>query len=257
MKNIKYVYKFLLVLPLIFMVGCIGTDDYEDVLSDRYTQQSTVFIETDDASEITRTVPGGVAQPIEVGVNNAQSGDITVSFSVTKDGAAAEAGVDYELADATIFASEVTGSTDITFLSQGIYVVTVSSATEGSLIAVDNKATFNVPPAVTVSISWGDSFYDYDLYHVTGDQDLDGDLLSVSNGVIAFETFDIYPPEGSSSIYIQDYWGDNAGTEVVMIVEIDGNINVYDVIMDVSKFVLVFETTIDENGSPVYDITAL
>ena len=106
MKNLKYVYKFILVVPLLFMVGCIGTDDYSDVVSNQYSQQSTVFIETDDASEITRTVPGNVAQPIEVGVNNAPSSDITVSFSVTKDGGDAVEGVDYMISDATILASE-------------------------------------------------------------------------------------------------------------------------------------------------------
>ena len=49
MKNLKYVCKFILVLPLVFMVGCIGTDDYNDIESNQFTQQSTVFIETDDA----------------------------------------------------------------------------------------------------------------------------------------------------------------------------------------------------------------
>lgn len=257
MKNIKYVYKFLLAIPLVFMVGCVGTDDYNDVLSNQYTQQSTVFIETDDASEITRTVPGNQAQPIEVGINNAQSGDITVSFNVTKDGGAAVEGVDYSVEDATIFASDVTGSSEVTFFAAGIYVITVGNSSDGSLIAVDNKATFNVPPAVTVSISWGDSFYDYDLYFYKGNQDLDGDLIANTFGSTAFETFEVYPPEGFSSVFIDDFWGDNASTDVVMIVEIDGESTAYDVVMDMDKFVLVIETTFDAEGTPVYDITAL
>lgn len=257
MKNLKHVYKFLLAIPLVFMVGCIGTDDYEDVLSNQYTQQSTVFIETDDASEITRTVPGNVAQPIEVGINNAQSGDITVSFKVTKDGAPAEAGVDYTLEDATIFANDVVGSSEVTFLAQGLYVVTVGNASDGSLIAVDNKAIFNVPPAVTVAISWGDAFYDYDLYLIRGNQDFGGEVLANTFDTIAFETFDVYPPEGFSSVLIDDWWDDNAGTDVVLTVEVDGVIDVYDVVMDMDKFVLVFETTYDEDGNPIYDITAL
>jgi len=257
MKNLKYIYKFLLAIPLAFMVGCIGTDDYEDVLSNRYTQQSTVFIETSDASEIIRTVPGNIAQPIEVGINNAQSGDITVSFSVTKDGGTAVSGVDYMLPSATISASEFTGSTEVTFMSAGIYVVTVSGSSAGSLIAVDNKAIFNVPPAVTVSISWGDSFYDYDLYLIKGNQDIGGEVLANTFDTIAFETFEVYPPEGFSSVFIDDWWDDNAGTDVVMIVEIDGETTVYDVVMDSDKFVLVIETTFDADGNPIYDITAL
>ena len=257
MKNIKYVYKFLLAIPLVFMVGCVGTDDYNDVLSNQYTQQSTVFIETDDASEITRTVPGNQAQPIEVGINNAQSGDITVSFNVTKDGGAAVEGVDYSVEDATIFASDVTGSSEVTFFAAGIYVVTVGNSSDGSLIAVDNKAIFNVPPAVTVSISWGDSFYDYDLYLVKGNQDLNGEVLANTFGSTAFETFEVYPPEGFSSVFIDDWWDDNASIDVVMFVEIDGESTAYDVVMDMDKFVLVIETTVDAEGNLVYDITAL
>jgi hypothetical protein len=257
MKNIKYVYKFLLAIPLVFMAGCVGTDDYNDVLSNQYTQQSTVFIETNDASEITRTVPGNQAQPIEVGINNAQSGDITVSFNVTKDGGAAVEGVDYSVEDATIFASDVTGSSEVTFFAAGIYVVTVGNSSDGSLIAVDNKAIFNVPPAVTVSISWGSSFYDYDLYLVKGNQDLNGEVLANTFGTTAFETFEVYPPEGFSSVFIDDWWDDNASIDVVMFVEIDGESTAYDVVMDMDKFVLVIETTVDAEGNLVYDITAL
>ena len=257
MKNLKYVYKFILVLPLIFMVGCIGTDDYNDLESNQYTQQSTVFIETDDASEITRTVPGNEAQPIEVGINNAQPGDITVSFKVTKDGESAVAGVDYTITDATIAAGDYFGSTEVTFMSAGIYVVTVNNASNGSLIPVDNKAIFNVPPAVTVSISWADSFYDYDLYLIKGNQDINGEILANTFDVIAFETFEVYPPEGYSSVFIDDWWDDNAGTDVVMFVEIDGEVTVYDVVMDMDKFVLLIDTSFDEEGNPIYDITPL
>jgi hypothetical protein len=261
MKNIKYVYKFLLAIPLVFMVGCVGTDDYNDVLSNQYTQQSTVFIETDDASEITRGAPWGLPQTIEVGINNPQSGDVTVSFNVTKeDGSAAEEGVDYTVTDAVIASSELYGSGEITFLTEAVFVVTIGSASDGSLIKVDNKAFFSVgppPPPVTVSISWGDAFYDYDLYFLKGNQDLDGDLIANTFGSTAFETFELQPPVGFSSVFIDDFWGDNASIDVVMFVEIDGVIDVYDVVMDMDKFVLVFETYYDETGTIVYDITAL
>ena len=268
MKNLKYVYKFLLVLPLVFMAGCIGSDDYEDVLSNQSAQQSTVFIETDDASEITRDVLGYVPVPIEVGVNNVQSGDITVSFNVTKNGAAAVAGVDYTLDDATIFASDVTGSSDITFFRSGTYIVTVGNSSDGSLVVVDNKAIFKVPPAVTVSISWGDSWYDYDIFLFDGFEDGYSDfysngppagsnIIGFSNGISAFESFVAYPPEGNSYLYIEDYYNDNAGLDVVLIVEVDGVEEVYDVVMDMDKWVLLIETTIDAEGNISYDFTAL
>ena len=257
MKNLKYVYKFLLALPIVFMVGCVGTDDFQDVPGFNNTHDSTVFIETDDASQITRVAPGGTPVPIEVGINNAQSGDITVSFNVTKDGAAAVEGVDYVLPDATIMAGDYFGNTAVTFTASGLFEITVSGSSAGSLVAVDNKAIFIVPPAVTVSISWGDSFYDYDLYHVTGNQDLGGDVLANTFGVTAFETFDIFPPEGFSSVFIDDYYNDNASIDVVLIVEIDGVSSAYDVVMDMDKFVLVFETTVDVEGNVNYDVTVL
>ncbi|MEZ4796792.1 MAG: hypothetical protein R2785_06445 [Flavobacteriaceae bacterium] len=257
MKNFKYLYKFILVLPLMFMVGCIGTDDFNDPESNQFTQQSTVFIETDDASQITRTVPGNVAQPIEVGINNADPNDVTVSFNVTKDGSTAVAGVDYTIADATILAGDYFGSTEVTFMTSGIYVVTVSNASANYLIPVDNKAIFNVPPAVTVSISWADSFYDYDLYLIKGNQDINGEILANTFDTIAFETFEVYPPEGYSSVFIDDWWNDNASIDVVMFVEIDGEVTVYDVVMDMDKFVLLIDTSYDEEGNPVYDITPL
>lgn len=257
MKNLKYVYKFLLAIPLVFMVGCVGTDDYDDVLSNQYTQESTVFIETDDASEITRSVPGNSPITIEVGVNNSLSEDLTVSFNVTKNGGAAVEGVDYTLPDAVIASSEFYGSSAVTFLSSGIYEVTVGNSSNGNLVIVDNKAIFNVPPAVTVSISWGDDFYDYDIFLVTGNQDINGDVLAFSAGITAFETFEAYPPEGFSSVYINDYWNDNASIDVVLIVEVDGVAEVYDVVMDMDKFVLTIETTIDDEGTPSYEFTAL
>ena len=202
-------------------------------------------------------MPGNEAQPIEVGINNAQPGDITVSFKVTKDGESAVAGVDYTITDATIAAGDYFGSTEVTFMSAGIYVVTVNNASNGSLIPVDNKAIFNVPPAVTVSISWADSFYDYDLYLIKGNQDINGEILANTFDVIAFETFEVYPPEGYSSVFIDDWWDDNAGTDVVMFVEIDGEVTVYDVVMDMDKFVLLIDTSFDEEGNPIYDITPL
>ena len=110
---------------------------------------------------------------------------------------------------------------------------------------------------VTVSISWADPLYDYDLYHIRGNQDINGEVLANTFDTIAFESFEIFPPEGFSSIFIDDWWGDNAGTDVVMFVEVDGNIDVYDVVMDMDKFVLTIELSLDDDGMPVYDITAL
>lgn len=258
MKKIKNLYKLLLLLPLAFIVSCDGNDDLQDVVTfTKTTPENTVFIETDDASEIIRTVPGNVAQPIEVGINNALTEDLIVSFSVIKDGVAAVEDVDYTLADATILSSEYFGSTEVTFLTQGIYEVTVQSSSSEELVVVGNKAIFNVPPAVTISIKWDDSFYDYDLYLVSGNQDLGGEVLANTFDTIAFETFDVYPPEGYSSVFIDDWWDDNASIDVEMTVEVDGVETSYPVVMDQDKFVLVIYTTFDDDGNPTYEFTPL
>ena len=82
-------------------------------------------------------------------------------------------------------------------------------------------------------------------------------MLANTFDTIAFETFEVYPPEGFSSVFIDDWWDDNASTDVILIVELDGNIEIYDVVMDQDKFVLVIETSYDAEGNPEYDITPL
>lgn len=257
MKNIKYVYKFLLVLPLVFMAGCIGSDDYEDVLSNQSPQQSTVFIETDDAAQIARGALINSEQTIEVGINNSQTGDLTVSFNVTKDGAAAVEGVDYDLDDSVIESGEYFGSSIVTFYTEGRYEVTVNSA--GTLKVVGNKAIFLVPEPVpvTFTLKWDDNFYDYDMYLVTGNQDFGGDILEASFGTTTTETFNANPSIGFSSIYIDDYWNDNASIPCVLTIDVDGDEQVFNITMDMDKWVLLIETTVDSEGNILYDLTEL
>lgn len=257
MKNIKYVYKFLLVLPLVFMAGCIGSDDYEDVLSNQTVQQSTVFIETDDASEIAHGTLINSEQTIEVGINNSQTDDLTVSFNVTKDGAAAVEGVDYDLADSVIESGDYFGSSVVTFYSEGTYEITVKSA--GALDVVANKAIFIAvaPVPITFTLKWDDSFYDYDMYLVTGNQDFGGDVLEASLGISNIETFNSNLPVGFSSIYIEDYYDDNASIPCVLTIDIEGDEQVFNIIMDMDKWVLLIETTVDSEGNILYDFTEL
>lgn len=258
MKNLKYVYKLLFVLPLIFMVSCDNSDDIKDVITKSTTAlENTVFIETDDTHEASSIALVGTPETITVGVNNSLAGDITVSFNVTRDGGAAVYGVDYVLDDVTILGSEYFGSSDISFFTSGIFEVTIASASGGSLEVVGNKAIFSVPPAVTFTITWADPFYDYDIYLVTGNQDFGGTVIASSLGVTNLETFTAYPTLGFSSVFLDDWWGDNASIPVTLTVDVDGDVNVYPVIMDMDKWVLLIETTIGEDGFPDYDFTAL
>jgi len=268
MKNFKNIYKLLLVLPLVFMVSCDNSDDIIEVLTKTTTTaQSTVFLETDATHEEGVLLSDLSPQTITVGVNNASSTDTTVGFSVTKDGAAAVEGVDYLLADAVIPADANFGSSDITFLTNGTFEITINSSSAG-LVIVDNKVIFLVPLQVTFTLDWSDSFYDYDIFLFDGmvngfsniyDNGIpDGiNLLGLSNGFSNSESFMAIPTEGTNYIYIEDYWNDNASIPVVLTVDVGGNSQVFNLVMDMDKFGLSIETTIGADGFPVHTFTGL
>jgi hypothetical protein len=258
MKKFKNIYKLLLVLPLIFMVGCDDSDDIVDVFTNTTTTaQSTVFIETDNTHEVASYASVGVTSTLNVGVNNPALGDLTVSFSVTKDGAAAVEGADYSVNDAVVSDTQSFGTGDITFWNVGRYEVVVSSSSNSSLVVVDNKAIFAVAPPVTISIEWDDSWYDYDHYLFVGNQDFDGELLENSFGITSFETFTVGLPEGESSLFIDDYWNDNASIPVVLTVDFGGDVSTFNIIMDMDKWVLVIDAGIGEDGLPALTLTEL
>lgn len=258
MKNFKNIYKLLLLLPLAFVVSCDDSDDIVEVLTNSTTTaESTVFIETDDTHEVASYAAVGVTQTLSVGVNNATTSDLTVSFSVTKDGGSAVEGTDYDVNDAVVSDTQSFGTGDITFLNVGRYEVVVSSSSNSSLVVVDNKAIFAVAPAVIVSLDWADAFYDYDLYLLAGNQDLDGEVLINTFGVTNHEEFTIGLPEGESSVFIDDWWGDNASIPVTLTVDFGGDISTFDVIMDMDKFALVIDAGLDENGNPALTFTDL
>jgi hypothetical protein len=258
MKNFNNIYKLLLVLPLIFMVSCDDSDDILQVLtSGTTTAQSTVFIETSDTHEVASYASVGVTNTLNVGVNNPASGDLTVSFSVTKDGGTAVEGVDYDVNDGVVSDTQSFGTGDITFLTVARFEVVVLSSSNSSLVVVDNKAIFVVAPPAIISIEWASSFYDYDHYLYVGNQDFDGELLANSFGVTAFETFTVGLPEGETSLFIDDWWGDNASIPVTLTVDFGGDISTFDVIMDMDKWVLVIDAGIDEDGDPALTFTDL
>jgi hypothetical protein len=216
---------------------------------------------------MTRVASSNSPVSIEVGINNAQSSDISVSFNVTKDGAAAEEGVDYTLPDAIIFASEVTGSSEVTFLETGKYEVTVAGSSN-SLVVVENKAIFLVPLPVSFTLSWDDNFYDYDIFLFDGidsgfsniySNPLPDDInvLGFSNGFSNVESFTETPPLGESYLYIEDYYNDNASIPCVLTIDVGGDEQVFNITMDMDKFGLSIETTIGDDGNIVYDFTVL
>jgi hypothetical protein len=259
MKKFNNIYKLLLVLPLIFMVGCDDSDDIVDVFTNTTTTaQSTVFIETDDThSNIVTTANYLEAQTVTAGVNNAPDSDITVAFSVTRNGSPATLGQHYTVSDATILSGENFGSSSITFTASGLFDVSVASASNGSLV-VNNKVTFEVEyEKIAIRIDWESAFYDYDLYLYEGNQDFTT-LIDNTFDVTNFEYFEFDSlPLGESSLWIDDWWGDNASIPVVLSVFTADGLFTFDVVMDMDKWVLLINTTDAGGGLQSYTLTAL
>lgn len=255
MKKIKNIYKLLLVLPLVFVVSCDDSDDIVEVLTNTTTvTESKLFIEIDATHDYSaRYARLGFSNTITVVSNNPVSSDITVSFTVTKDGGSAVEGTDYEINDAVIYASESFGIGNITFLELGRYEVRINSPSG----EVNNKETFVVVPPTTISIEWDDSFYDYDIFLVTGNQDFAGTVLAISIGVTNSETFTITLPAGEMSLYINDFYNFNASIPVTLTVDFGGDVSTFDVIMDMDKWVLVIDAGIGEDGNPTLTFTDL
>lgn len=261
MKNIKNILKLALVLPLFFiaLTSCDNEKDYEDLLTrTTTTQENSVFIETNDTHEKTVLTSIGEMHNIVVGVNEPLPTDTTVSLQVEKDGVAAVDGVDYVATDATILTNQMTGTATITFITLGDFKVSIGAVSNPALIIAPNYYKYKVAPPLTFSITWANGFYDYDLYLLEGDQDINGNIIAFSNGTTTTESFQAVPPIGRSSLYVLDYWGDNASTPVTLTIDDGVNPpNTFNIVMDMSKFVLTIDTSIDANGNIVYVFTQL
>jgi hypothetical protein len=266
MKKINIIYKLLLLLPLISLISCDNNDDMVDVITQTTTTtENAVFIETDDAAETTTLMGIGESQSVIVGVNNMGIGDSTISFTVTKDGTAAVEGTDYTIADAIILASEMEGSSDITFLTKGFYEVSIKSTSNSSLNIVENRLLYLVPSQVNYIFTWDDSFYDYDVFifdaldpdlidlYDNGLGDIISEVYGYSGGFTTTEGITASMPVGDAYIYIEDYWNDNnIFTNTQMTIQIDGLADeVFDVEIDTDKYIIKIETKLNTDGTDV------
>lgn len=266
MKNYKNLYKLLLIIPLAFIVSCDSNDDLQDVNTQTVTvKESTVFIETDDATLTTSLVGANVENNITVGLNNTLETDYAITFSVTKDGTTAVEGTDYEITNATILASELTGMGSITFLTDGLYEVTIAP-TGSTVKVVENKLIFLVPTPLTFRITWEDDYYDYDLFLFDGyDEGMfdvytngigDFSVFGYSGGFAADESFTVVPPVGYGYVYVEDYWNDNAGIAVEFTITDSEDEIIYSSSfeMDQDKWFISILTELDENNDVSYTI---
>lgn len=257
MKNFNKIYKLLLVLPLIFMVGCDDSDDIVDVFTQTTTTlQNSVFIESDDTSEENLTSLGAnVATSITVGVNNVLDTETTVSFSVTKDGAPAVEGTDYTITDATISSDEMTGTGSITFLTDGLFEVVVSSSSNSSLVVVQNKAIFLVyaPTPVTVTLTWADAGFDLDIEFdvMTEDWFWSGTTLTGSYGLTNSESMTASIIDGNFAIWINEF-AFTADVDYTMEVETVNGTETFTGTVTQDSWVLWFTLDRDSDGNPIF-----
>jgi hypothetical protein len=262
MKKLKNILKIALVLPLFFsaFISCEKEEDFKDLLNQTTTsQENTVFIETDDTSLKPHETGAGpnYENTVKVGINNPVNNDVTVTFKVNNTDGTAVEGVDYTIMDATILAGEKIAETTVVFLTEGLYTVSIDTVSDTSLKISPNKLLFRVRPPF-IKATWDDSYYDYDLYLVTGDQDFNGTVIASSTGITNLEEIFPYPQEaGTTTLFIQDYWGDNASTPVTLEVYDGTTTHTYNVIMDMSKWVLKIETSIDSDGNYTFVFTEL
>ena len=257
MKNFKNIYKLLLVLPLIFMVSCDDSDDIVDVFTNTTTTaDSTVFIETDDASEMELTVVGpNEITSIIVGVNNALDTDTTVSFSVSKDGGVAVLDSDYSISDAIILANDTTGTGSITFLTEGKFEVVASSSSNSSLLVVQNKAIFLVPSPtpVTVTLTWADAGFDMDIEFdvMTETWAWSGTTLTGSYGFTNTETMSASLINGNFAVYINQFFF-TADVDYTMEIETANGTEIFTGTVTEDSWVLWFTLDRDTDGTPIF-----
>jgi hypothetical protein len=256
MKKFNNIYKLLLVLPLIFMVGCDDSDDIVDVFTNTTTTaQSTVFIETDDTHEVGILLSDLSPQTITVGVNNTLDTDTTVSFSVTKDGGAAVLDTDYSISDAMILADALTGTGSITFLTGGRFEVMVASSSNASLVVVPNKAIFIAPSPtpVTVTLTWADAGYDLDIEFdvMTETWNWSGTTLTGSYGYTNTESMTATLFNGNYAIWINEF-AFTGDVDYTMEVETVNGTETFTGTVTQDSWVLWFTLDRDIDGAPIF-----
>lgn len=83
-------------------------------------------------------------------------------------------------------------------------------------------------------------------------------LIDNTFGVDNFEIFEFESlPLGESSLFIDDWWDDNAGTPVALSVFTNDGRFTSDIIMDMDKWVLLIKTEDAGGGLQTYTLTAL
>lgn len=263
MKKLKFIFKILTLTVALAFVGCDSNDDLSDVLSvtEGEVGQKVIHLST------TNLAPNSNGQtniPYQFSVVSTENvlTSTTVEFAVTLDGAAAIEGVDYEISQDTLDSGTASLYSLIIFYTAGSYELALSNSNNSSFSISSAPLAFKILGAITdvmtIELSWEDFFYDYDLFLVSGNQTFDGSLYGYSGGVSNVETINVPLLWGESSLYVYDFYFDNAGTPCQLTVSLNGStLETFDVIMDMSKWVFIVDVTPDANDDPVYTFTEL
>jgi len=218
MKNIKSIYKLFVLLAVVFMVSCDDSDDMNDVVTSTTTiEGNSVFIETDDASAGIFTLTGlNTADQINVAVNNAVTTDLTPGFTVYNyaDNSMAVLGTDYTISVTDITAGSMSSTTQITFLTDGIYEVVLDGSSDASIDAAGNSRFFSTDSgSYRAVLTWTDAAVnldmDIDLMTETwGWGFVTFDSSSSSTAVDLSETVELLNITGQGNLALW-FWGNN------------------------------------------------
>ena len=252
MKKFKFI-PFVLMAFALMVTSCTINDDYPTEASNKpivkvhFESSETVQIEASAELPayqlpilLTEAVDGNVL--VEYTVNDEPFTNVIssggLSFNVAIDRS--------EVAEYVVHIVNITGTTD--------------SQTKMVDTDLDTVLVKIVPPAfVTFYLDWDSSFYDWDIFFVTGEQDFGGDVIALSavdnwSTGISEEEFEVSLsiPDGVYSVYMQDYWGDAGGQTYTMDVTLpDGSVQSYADTFVSNFWFLRFEKTTDSSSGEV------
>ena len=202
MKNFKYI---AILLTFTLIMGC-GEDDVDSITNDgTYSPTSEISIGftdindeqivTEDGGTISFTISSSLNlnTDIEVALGvTASSGStqsITFPATVTIPAGSVNAQVDVAFADDGLdegFESELV-TLDILsadFGESSAYYLTTADSKRNIFVIDSAPSIVTTPGDITITVSWADPFKDLDVFLVTGDQDLSGNVIDSSQGLL-------------------------------------------------------------------------
>ena len=87
------------------------------------------------------------------------------------------------------------------------YYLTTADSQRNIFVIDSAPSIFTTPGDITITVSWADLFKDLDIFLVTGDQDLSGNVIDSSQGITTTEVVVLPQSEfGLFSVYMYEYY---------------------------------------------------